>query len=1009
MEADPLAHARSGLIHGHRLFQLALFLSLLLVAAIAFGGGQGEDPLFKARELVTEKKYDEAIRILAEIVRRDPDKMDAVEALMREIRAIRDAFNKKYENLLAVLYEEKNVDKALVIINELLTMDPNPNQAAMDAIEKARRGALVVSNKNHYNRIMDEALLLLQKGEFTTAAQTYLPGFEIHKEEFDNAGYGAIVQASIDGNTSKVQATTVQFIQRNDGFETAAGQVETAAGEGNTASFPPLLGSFLTRMQQLGDIKRTYQEIADIFKTQNQKIQEMSKDQLQDYFLYYATGLLEGRKDRNVQEGLISTVALLMETTSRRVEEQIARKADSLSLTAIQDYRDGGYEQTSSAMAAAEQYYSALMRLAYMRESGKTLDENYRTDSNENIMLDPKLQDFIRAQEKLRQTLTYRTLAENMGGLDSLKVSSRALTPSDLETVRVTVAGSTEAMDSLATDWHEYQNLLSNADQAASEAAGAMVEVIVEAIYNYLATYQGNLNLRFADIKDRFLTEKDKLISGERITVTRINEKNERVAEERTVRYPGTRGENLTKLRQDIEALDGYLNWILSRWSPKAETVVRSDKISAVLGVVEEMIAGAQAIEGEFEGLLGKATQDRILAERYQKEGEASYGVADARFKAKAFNDARENLRLAAESLDSSLEYRENPEVRNLRDVVLPAFLTRINQTENAEVVREVRDLIDRGKQWYRDGRYFDAEDLLVRAQSRWRDTNPTDNEEVLDWLTLVRRAINYTKGWEILVTDPLYAEVTQLLKFAAEDYNKGVKMLEVGKQGEATQYFNSSKDKLATIRIPFPQLKLANSLQLKIIRLVDPNEFRRQFANIKSRAAVALRNGDLGTIQQDFSILKEYEQVEPRDRELVALLTEFEYALGLKIRPPSQGDIAKSRANYETARGIYDNRQRDLYSRAVELLTEAVKLWPDNKQAALLKDRILIDTGGARQDIISSDDSKKLETAEKLFNERNYAESYNIVQVLLRNPTNRNYPRLLDLEEKLKRRLGIP
>ncbi|HUV08973.1 MAG TPA: hypothetical protein VMX75_14670, partial [Spirochaetia bacterium] len=116
------------MIHGHRLFQLALFLSLLLVAAIAFGGGQGEDPLFKARELVTEKKYDEAIRILAEIVRRDPDKMDAVEALMREIRAIRDAFNKKYENLLAVLYEEKNVDKALVIINELLTMDPNPNQ-----------------------------------------------------------------------------------------------------------------------------------------------------------------------------------------------------------------------------------------------------------------------------------------------------------------------------------------------------------------------------------------------------------------------------------------------------------------------------------------------------------------------------------------------------------------------------------------------------------------------------------------------------------------------------------------------------------------------------------------------------------------------------------------------------------------------------------------------------------------------------------------------------------------
>ncbi len=91
-----------------------------------------------------------------------------------------------------------------------------------------------------------------------------------------------------------------------------------------------------------------------------------------------------------------------------------------------------------------------------------------------------------------------------------------------------------------------------------------------------------------------------------------------------------------------------------------------------------------------------------------------------------------------------------------------------------------------------------------------------------------------------------------------------------------------------------------------------------------------------------------------------------------------------------------------------MELLNEAIKLWPGNRVAARLKDRILIATGGARQDIISSDDSKKLETAEKFFNERNYAESYRIVQVLLQNPNNQNYPRLLDLEEKLKRRLGI-
>ena len=88
--------------------------------------------------------------------------------------------------------------------------------------------------------------------------------------------------------------------------------------------------------------------------------------------------------------------------------------------------------------------------------------------------------------------------------------------------------------------------------------------------------------------------------------------------------------------------------------------------------------------------------------------------------------------------------------------------------------------------------------------------------------------------------------------------------------------------------------------------------------------------------------------------------------------------------------------------------MNSAIKLWPENQQAVLLKDRILIDTGGARQDIISRDDSKQLETAERLFSERNYAESYSIVQVLLQKASNRNYPRLLDLQEKLELRLGI-
>ena len=134
MEDNLLARALSGLRPGREWFKFILLAVLLAAAISSFAGGQGEDPIETAKSLIEEKKYDEAVRILAEVVRRDPEKLDAVEELMAKIRAIRESFNEKYEELLEVLYEDKDVDKALVLIDELLEMDPNPNKATRTAV-----------------------------------------------------------------------------------------------------------------------------------------------------------------------------------------------------------------------------------------------------------------------------------------------------------------------------------------------------------------------------------------------------------------------------------------------------------------------------------------------------------------------------------------------------------------------------------------------------------------------------------------------------------------------------------------------------------------------------------------------------------------------------------------------------------------------------------------------------------------------------------------------------------
>jgi hypothetical protein len=1013
MEVILLAGEKSSRGTGWRWFHprwshLILLILLLTTPISSFSSGEGEDPIAKAEKQIEDREKNEAMKTLADALREDADKLDAIEEQMRKIREIQKVFNEKYEELLKVLYEEKDVEKALKIIDELLVLDPNPNKATLEAIERARRGALVVANQNRFNRIMDEALALLKKEEFYQAAKTYLPGFELHRDEFNQAEYGQIIVTAVNNVVKKVFETVQRFEGAKAGHISDRDAFTKSIQEAQSKEIPSRLESFFANVESLEEMRDILQEAARVLASNSQLIRETRSDKSEDYFLFYARALLEGRRDRSEREGIINSVVLLLEREYAAREDLLAKEAQLRFEEAKRQYNQNTYARTKALMEEARSYFRALMDLVYRRDAGQRLEEGYEVGSNEGIIIRSKLLDFVRYQERLRETLAYETIVDQSSGIVTLDAVTESPNLSARESLRKTVESSTGVLDSLALEWSQYAVLLSDVDTVSADAADSVVSLIVGITNTYLASYRRVLDLVLAQADSQFNVEREKLLNGEVVKVIRKDESGVESQEERVVKYPDERLENLKGLKADINGLDGDLNQILTRWESKGETILQSPEVSQVLNDVRTMISVEQDLLSKIEGLISRANQDIILAQRYTREGKERYAAAQAGFNRKEFEDARIDIRLATEALDKSLEHREDPEVRNLRDVIFPDFLARINQAENALVVAEVRRLIDQAVGQYRNGDFGEAENLLVRAQNRWRDTNATDNEEVLDWLTLVRRAMNLTKGWEIVITDPLYAEITQLLKFATEDYNRGVRLLDEGKEQEVRESFDSAMKTLATIRIPFPLLKAANTLQLKITRILEPDKFREKFNKDKQEARQKLRSSSRPELLETYSQLKEYEQVEPKDRDLAGLITEFEYALDLKIRPPTQAEIAKSRQNYQSAKSIYDKRQRDLYDRAVELLNDAIKLWPDNREAVLLKDRILIATGGARQDIISSDDSKKLETAEKLFNERNYAESYRIVQVLLKNPNNQNYPRLLDLEEKLKRRLGI-
>ena len=95
---------------------LFLLVFLFTTSLSSFAGGDGEDPIAKAEKQIEDNDKNEAMKTLADALRVDKDNLDAVEEQMRKIRLIQEEFNKKYEELVKVLYEEKDVEKALQII-----------------------------------------------------------------------------------------------------------------------------------------------------------------------------------------------------------------------------------------------------------------------------------------------------------------------------------------------------------------------------------------------------------------------------------------------------------------------------------------------------------------------------------------------------------------------------------------------------------------------------------------------------------------------------------------------------------------------------------------------------------------------------------------------------------------------------------------------------------------------------------------------------------------------------
>ncbi len=997
-------------------FAIALcLLSALNIDARGQTERQSRARLAEVERLIDEKRYNEAILLLTQVIKEDPDRFDAAEQLMGRIRKIREEYNRNFDELIAALFVETDLGKALELIKKLEELDPNPGQGLAEALALARSGTEVVHFLNSFRDLIQRAKVRMEAGEYEEALAIYLEGFQIAKDRFDRADYGNIVVDSVNAAVADVKEAVAEFETLDAGLEEIVGRlraVEIDAVDREAAEASARLGRMMA-------LKGRVDRAGNTFRSQNQRIRESSPEGTVDLFLFFAGQLVSGPDDATGQ-GIAFALDAMWQRTAQELQEPLQQRGEAAYRAALQQLRRDSFSQARSSLDETAGLFDALLDLQ--------TDWPLRIDPGRSFAFDDAglqaareaLPSFLHTQEYLQAVDSYRALIATTIAVDELRekeVSSLEEVFDDRDQLAVLSQSSTdlralwERQLELYRESFEY-GLALNSHVAQAQEVIADIDGTMSRIEALDIRYLDRvMRVRGVELEQQFrqyqaqYEEAVKLQEGIEVTLEPIVDEEGQVIETpaRLEKFPSQALAIYRPLAENLQDLISTARTMLIDTLAKQGYMQQSEELQMHVSSLRGLLDRGASLEAELDRRIEESRQATLQAERYRREGMLRLQQARSSVNARHYSEAREHLQSAREAFDSSLAFQEDAEVRRIRDEELVALSRRIVDMENSVVINEVRELIDAGRRLYAQGDFSGAEQTLLKAQARWLDTNPEANEEISFWLALVRNAVTATTGREIAVSDPLYKEMSQLYNLAYNDYLAGKRLIEQGQQGEALRLLRRAEERIAKILIPFPYNAQARVLTLRILQISDPDAFRSRVTEIYNEA---LRTAGTSP-QAAYAALKDIEQIQPQYPGLQTAIRNLEVSLGLRVAPPDPAKIAQSRDLYVQAKSIRDRNLRDLFPVALDQLNEAIRLNPDNREAIALKDQILRDTGGTRENVLSSNDQRLLREAEAKYLEGRYFEALAIIEQLLKNRNNRNNVELLELEKRVRAKTG--
>ena len=990
---------------------LMLVACTLTLTGLLHAAGNQEDPIRQARELIAENRINDAILLLEQTVREDPERIQEAESLMRTIREIRGEYNVLFEQLINNLVNNPDdIERTLEIIDQMEALDEFPNQRVVEQVQDARVVAQLAFDRNRLNTRMDEARNFLAAGEYLAALEIYTELRELQRDRFETRGYGDIFVNTVNEAVTSMSTVVEQVSGVLPPYRRAGSAILDQARRDVLLLGEDELLAFFGEAEQMADLVLESDAISQNLAVVRSQVALQFPDDPTDWYLNFQDFLARGRPEFRNEEGIYVAVRDAYRETIGQLSAAGREQTSALLSQATAQAEAGDY-------ADAAESYTTAVQTAQLWERAVAVEIG-------EFQADPDLAAVVerRGPDAANEVVGARSAGIVSASLADLSASLATFTEAGLER-----EASLFSLESQIASAESSVNTFT----AGLEALNTELQAVLAL---EPLTRSEQTRDRVADGRTRWQAAIDRAMDRERelavaISQTRTDAVNETIATQ------GQRLPELVELNEGVEqedqedpelvrvarfpddALAGFRD-ILAELSLAEQAVsTASDELAGeneyvtAAAPVQEELERLDDLALELSGLrsraeAGVATAENLIAQAEAREAEARNRIADTRAAISAFQveAARNNYQAAREAFLEALELREDPALRTSSDELIQTVGAELQELENVIVVRRVRELITQADELYNQDNYVAARDTLLAAQSTWEQTNVESNPEIDRLLTLVTAALSLEEGRNLAVTDPLYPILGNYLSIAREDFNTGQRLFRQGEIARANLRFDRAIENLRNIRDVRPLNWDARILELRIAEIRNPEDFDEIFATRYEQAVGRL--DEVGPLEV-YSELEVLAEINPDYPGIQQQIFQLEIALNLRENPVDAARVREAANLYNRAVGLAQGSV-DQATVAVSLLEEAVDLNPDNSQAKFLLDQLRIRLGGQATVALSTADEEQYRRAETLFSQGQVLQALQIAERLLAASGNQNYPPLVDLRRRIALRLGI-